>query len=43
MPTANEPDKNDYFIDAESSTEMARLIEQDRYITNAMPTTCAMR
>lgn len=36
MPTANEPDKNDYFIDAESSTEMARLIEQDRYITNAM-------
>ena len=36
MPTVYEPDKNDYFIDAESATEMARLIEQERYITTAM-------
>ena len=36
MPTVNEPDKNDYFIDAESATEMARLIEQERFITGAM-------
>lgn len=36
MPTVNEPDNNDYFIDAESATEMARLIEQERFITSAM-------
>lgn len=36
MPTIYEPDKNDYFIDAESATEMARLIEQERFITDAM-------
>ena len=34
--TNNEPDTNNYVIDAESPTEMARLIQLDRMITNGM-------
>jgi ubiquinone/menaquinone biosynthesis C-methylase UbiE len=36
MPTEPPPRKNDYFIDAESATEMARLMHQDRLITAGM-------
>ncbi len=36
MPTDNPPGKNEYFIDAESAAEMARLIDQESFITEAM-------
>ncbi len=36
MPTDPLPKKTDYFIDAESGAEMTRLINQDRFITEAM-------
>jgi ubiquinone/menaquinone biosynthesis C-methylase UbiE len=36
MPIEHKPDGNNYFIDAESATEMARLINQDRLFTENM-------
>ena len=36
MPHKNTPEENNYFIDAESATEMARLINQDRLFTENM-------
>jgi ubiquinone/menaquinone biosynthesis C-methylase UbiE len=36
MPIEHKPDENNYFIDAESATEMARLINQDRLFTENM-------
>src|SRR5712692_3973935 len=36
MPINPSPDKNEYFIDAESAAETARLIDQDRHLTQAM-------
>jgi ubiquinone/menaquinone biosynthesis C-methylase UbiE len=36
MPIEHKPDENKYFIDAESATEMARLINQDRLFTESM-------
>ena len=36
MPIEHKPDENKYFIDAESATEMARLINQDRLFTENM-------
>jgi ubiquinone/menaquinone biosynthesis C-methylase UbiE len=36
MPPENKPEENTYFIDAESATEMARLINQDRLFTENM-------
>lgn len=35
-PNDSTQDKNTYFIDTESSAEMARLLNQDRIITKAM-------
>lgn len=36
MPTDMPKERNDYVMDSESATEMARLINQDRVITEAM-------
>jgi ubiquinone/menaquinone biosynthesis C-methylase UbiE len=36
MPTELPRDENTYILDSESATEMARLIEQDRLITQSM-------
>jgi len=36
MPIEHKPDENNYFIDAESATEMTRLINQDRLFTENM-------
>jgi hypothetical protein len=36
MQTKHRSDGNNYFIDAESATELARLINQDRLLTENM-------
>lgn len=36
MPTVPPPGENEYFIEAENASEMARLMQQDRLTTEGM-------